>query len=1101
MTLALAAAFTPAALRSSRPLAEPSGLGVHDAHEWLPTRLWQDPLLTVDRYRDALTAQYASIDDESDAWRIQLLRPPPPGGNAPPSAPETGTRRPLYTPPPHGVLPNDPADAVLVVTLAGGGYGDDIESRRRTRYAVLSALGALGFTPEDAEHIGVLGWQKQPNGFLYLCPFEIFEQNSPPAGLAVDPETPKRGQRVAVLWFNSDWLKDTPLQTLLKLRASLENIPDAGPRNNGRISSDAAFRVVGPRTSGQLEALAAEIAANDAFATQYEELSQAAGIKQRLVRDSDIKTTRASDLMIVSPWATRSLASRKKIESINNQRKADDRPPALVRVACDDGEMIDDLIAELGRRNISPDNGDRVLIVSEWDTLYGRKIKQKFTNAWGNRLVEVATYQRGLDGFVPGTGPDGGSAHAAADARSIGLSRQTARLDRVRVAPPEGPRQNDYIHRLADLLARESNDRFNARGLRRIKAVGVLGSDVHDKLLIMQALRQRFPDAVFMTTDLDAWFLHGDQVDTTRNLIVASGFDLRLHRQLQRSTPPFRDAYQTAIFLATQLAMADRLPAKDHRIEHGDRLADVQAAFLNRAVDPLLFEIGRNAAVPLNQPSKTDTATPMPTAPHHPAPRPGFAFSRWAAWFLVACVLCLLLVLRFHYGLRELLLYRRAWGKYAALTAAAAACLGWAWLVAYDSARPGGEPAAFAAGVSAWPTITIRFAACLLACAFLLRVRHRFINSCSRLCHLFDIDPDRHLRNDLEPAPDDHWLTRAKTWPGRYLRQWTADGWHDLTVLGDASERVRAQHGWRRVWDVAFGVTIGRGVRDKAFEVTVDGDQRLDIDAVAWRFLWLNRTLNRYIRIFSLMLVFLGFGTMLYRVWGRPIVPVRGELAGNLEAWSWWAAMVPFSILAAWMLDVVQTTAWFSRQLAQGRTNWSDDVVRRNVETHGIGADYVREWLDVKFIARLTELAGSFIMYPSVVFLLLLSARSTYFDRWPLTLPLAIVLGAYFAALVYAAWKTRQAAINARDRALHRVEELGRQDPNAVDVDASTGQLPAQSPLLRDNEKQADLARLDIGSIREGAYLWLMRGPAVVALLWAVGGYSVITLLEFFAVS
>ena len=48
------------------------------------------------------------------------------------------------------------------------------------------------------------------------------------------------------------------------------------------------------------------------------------------------------------------------------------------------------------------------------------------------------------------------------------------------------------------------------------KAIGVLGSDVYDKLLILQALKQNFPHAIFFTTDLDARLFPPREIQWTR---------------------------------------------------------------------------------------------------------------------------------------------------------------------------------------------------------------------------------------------------------------------------------------------------------------------------------------------------------------------------------------------------------------------------------------------------------------------------------------------------------------------------------------------------------------------------------------------------------
>ena len=85
---------------------------------------------------------------------------------------------------------------------------------------------------------------------------------------------------------------------------------------------------------------------------------------------------------------------------------------------------------------------------------------------------------------------------------------------------------------------------------KELKAIGVLGSDVYDKLLILQAVRKRFPNAIFFTTDLDARLLHTSQYEWTRNLVIASHFGLQLHPTLQNDIPSFRDSYQTSAFFS-----------------------------------------------------------------------------------------------------------------------------------------------------------------------------------------------------------------------------------------------------------------------------------------------------------------------------------------------------------------------------------------------------------------------------------------------------------------------------------------------------------------------------------------------------------------------
>ncbi len=150
---------------------------------------------------------------------------------------------------------------------------------------------------------------------------------------------------------------------------------------------------------------------------------------------------------------------------------------------------------------------------------------------------------RGIDGKLPG------------DDAELGKSSNQASMNGARDGhgiverPPEGRTQYDYLKRLRERIRNieEGGD---------VSAIGVIGSDVYDKLLVLRALKPHFPNSVFFTTDLDAIYTHSDERGHTRNLLVASHYDLALGNQLQKSTPPFRDSYQTATFLAVSLAIA-----------------------------------------------------------------------------------------------------------------------------------------------------------------------------------------------------------------------------------------------------------------------------------------------------------------------------------------------------------------------------------------------------------------------------------------------------------------------------------------------------------------------------------------------------------------
>src|SRR5262249_35180963 len=105
-------------------------------------------------------------------------------------------------------------------------------------------------------------------------------------------------------------------------------------------------------------------------------------------------------------------------------------------------------------------------------------------------------------------------------------------------------------------------------------------------------LRPVMPNAVFFTVDLDARLLEPEQLKWTRNVIVGSHFGLSLNRaSLQDVAPPFRDAYQSSLFLATRLALSCWKQ-------------DAQEPLLPQSLieSPQVFEIGRTMAVDLSRP-------------------------------------------------------------------------------------------------------------------------------------------------------------------------------------------------------------------------------------------------------------------------------------------------------------------------------------------------------------------------------------------------------------------------------------------------------------------------------------------------------------------
>ena len=264
----------------------------------------------------------------------------------------------------------------------------------------------------------------------------------------------------------------------------------------------------------------------------------------------------------------------------------------LHRTIATDDVLANGIVDELKSRGVDPKGKcpqgkscgaatQHVVLISEWDSFYGRKFPGTMQHAFlcegedqsknpqcenpkedspKPEWLHKFSYLRGLDGRTAEESEKKivEISSAPSEKQSGVLERITAQTDAKDDAKlyerPDGQRQFDYLRRMAhELVALNARKRAEDQG--SIKAIGVVGTDVYDKLLVLRALRPEFPGALFFTTDLDAALTMPSERDWTRNLIVASSFDLELHRNLQSDIPPFRSNYQTSAFLSAILAI------------------------------------------------------------------------------------------------------------------------------------------------------------------------------------------------------------------------------------------------------------------------------------------------------------------------------------------------------------------------------------------------------------------------------------------------------------------------------------------------------------------------------------------------------------------
>jgi hypothetical protein len=502
---------------------------------------------------------------------------------------------------------------ILAVMIPGGPYVEDVERRIRSRRAVIEGLGVAEYGPEKDDEIGYfyVPWRplepdvatcvsaledsrESDERAIYsirkrilgpvidsirldrsgsdarslLVPYEWYE----PAAFGTKKTTAKH---VLVLWLTDAAFRDAPLARLadliswfrLKLSSSVGNgVPLPLPR----------LTLLGPDNSGTLRKMVLEAKAHPwneetlrFLATTHVYSSQAAAAESRLLSgipaDSGSRTCQNF------------IEQKVKLPGSGSGFWFD-------RTILLDDEIVKTLWQELDLRDIK--RGDHIAIISEEDTFYARALSSSFLHPDPDTTVNNVysySYLRGIDGKLPSDEKDeketkGAGANGAKNTHSsLRPTEQT-----------EGLSQADDLRRLAEMLQNVDTS-LRDKGGQGIKAVGLLGSDVYDKLELLKALRPVFPEAVFFTNNLDARLAHPDEWKETHNLVVASAHDLSLKEQLKTSfqkVAPFRDSGQTALFEATLEAMGK------FRIEDA------------KPKSPLIFEIGRSGAKELSVPTR-----------------------------------------------------------------------------------------------------------------------------------------------------------------------------------------------------------------------------------------------------------------------------------------------------------------------------------------------------------------------------------------------------------------------------------------------------------------------------------------------------------------
>jgi hypothetical protein len=970
-----------------------------------------------------------------------------------------------------------PHAALLVIgaLVPGAPYADDAETRRRTRLAVLAGLSSSGYAPDDNEHIGytslMLPFDIQVRD---LAAYEWFHNESPAEAGIQHPA-------VLVLWLDQDNFREAPLHRFSRIVDFIAP-PEAG-------LGPVANVVLGPADSDGLRAMS-------------DELEQGGC-------DSLAKSGRP--IPIYSPRATAvdwwivSDAVKKRYADTESDPRADhfnDRCEHvhLYRTVATDLAVLKSLYGELQYRGIR--SIDEIALITERDTLYARLISQYFNGCYGTAPRDTQftvtgesdrsqplcfTYLRGLDGFAPPSA-DSNASVSSANTKTAGSSGATSQQP---VAPDTatGRGQLDYLRRLTLELALQRDDpscRWISRALflrdetnssrctRRIKAIGLVGSDVYDKLLVLQALRSAFPRYIFFTTDLDARLTDEENLRWTRELVVGSSLGLSLRPEVQGSIPPFRDTYQSATYYSTRRALQE-LPGK-----HDGTERSIDLTYTRR---PHVFEIGRAQAFDLTVDKEArlpcDSSLDCRSLAANRSP-PMWNSNGAGSSLTVALIAIMTALFMAATAMGDRWVLRLAAPAYssnytpqerrrsvtAALTFSAIALSSiWGWAALVHTLNNDGKriPAPIFSGTSHWAASMFEALSILAVITLVIRGQRKLHDNAEEMLNEF------------------HFPNRPRTLAQSYI-DW---------LRSSATSR-------RRRWKERLWLPLRRLSGNR--EDPLPANDLAPLENLVAQYLYRGRWQARLMRvgfvtlIASLLLLVLEYILMIFEfnmgvsfVRGFALIDTHYVERGIEDAISL-LNLLTVQFLIFWVADAMLLTRSFALALKEDKPAWPEAVIAGQMKELGLARTWAEHWLDLRLIAWRTGSVASLIWYPSLMIAAMaIAALTVEFGEFGFeSNPIALVISAGY--VVSAGVMLRRIAEAWRSDVLFRLEDA---------------KLWALQPSDGTGVKVKQLDRLSqrVTSLSDGAFAPYSQQPIVRAVFVPALTYGATAALQYLHIS
>lgn len=956
------------------------------------------------------------------------------------------------------MLPRDIADKiekqnhrviVLPIMVWPGSHPEVEERRRRARFAVHSGLNKSGYAPSDPEHLGIFLADIGDNQRQLVVPYEWFDRELSPK--TADNNIPSS---VAVLWIDDARTGSHPVQTLKRLAEILVGTISEAKQQN------LQFRVIGPAQSGTLRSM----------------------VEKR----NEEAWTLDSELTVLSPYATVSYGDLLKRRPYEEKIEEDFRKRSIrfIRTIRDDQTLIDKLVEELGLRNIEVPNGnpdetektvdaDHIVVISEWDTFYGRSLARALTRSFCGtsdsenpecKWVHHFSYQRGIDGTIPGRkrASGGHSKNRAGKGNAASAGPLDTLSNSAVVRRSSGAGQYDYLRRLSGRI-RKLNQDLRIEDGRKIRAVFVFGSDVYDKLLIMRALRQQLPGTTWMTTDYDSLLFHPADFRWTRNLVIASTFGSHLNKTYQGPIPPFRDGYQSSAYLAVLMALEDKPMSS---LGAQQNLLPVQ-----------LLEVGRYGPVllppsdPPSDPSEAINYLDVGSTSAH----------AMALAFLFFAIIAL-------YAIHEM----RPWcGRPFVWFTCLFAALGILTAVAMNFSD-GSDPLDFTNGVSVWPSEYIRIVIVFLAFFFLwLTVKQLTTNTGEIDNWLSGEKPDgqppgitlKAARRRFKASLSN--MCRRKVKIDRWIRYMLLAAVViivTVNVLGrlhlPAVTKIISVFLFWLGAVIAWRILIDKCTGVRAIKPWVEGIQEITQASELWRQYKEHGELKHwFLRAMTYLLVYMAFGTIVFTLLENTPAPCRGALLCRLDGALLGIGVLSTLFLLFVVVDAIRLCVYWLERLGSDEVGWSDKDLSKRRSSFPMPH---QQHLDkIRLIGDRTAAVSRLVYYPMLLILMMLLARSTYFDDWGMPQALAVIVGVNFLIAIVSSLRLNQVALKIRDKV---IENLHDEHDRLI----ATKEGKSKEPIQSSTEIKDLIER--IKQMQVGAFRRPWDQPVIRASLLILGG-------------